>query len=81
MWPAAAPRVVATAGAAHPDGPGELARLQPTELSVRDCHGHEARFPPGPLRHYTYAGCQVSGKWRLLEMPKARLKAIQRASS
>jgi hypothetical protein len=44
-----------------------------------DCHGHEADVPAGPLRHYTYqwrAGRR--GKRRLLEMPKQRLKAIQR---
>jgi hypothetical protein len=44
-----------------------------------DCRGQEARLPAGPLRHYTYqwrAG--RLGKRRLLEMPKPRMKAIQR---
>src|SRR5262249_20203524 len=40
---------------------------------------HEAHVPPGPLRHYTYSWLpKRAGKWRLLEMPKARLKALQR---
>jgi hypothetical protein len=44
-----------------------------------DCLGREATTPAGPLRHYTY--CWLAGrhgKARLLEMPKQRLKAIQR---
>ena len=54
--------------------------LKPTELAwLADCHGHEADAPPGPLRHYTYRWLpKAFGKWRLLEMPKTRLKAIQR---
>jgi RNA-directed DNA polymerase len=54
--------------------------LTPAELDwFADRHGFEARLPAGPLRHYTYhwlAG--RSGKLRLLEKPKQRLKAIQR---
>jgi hypothetical protein len=43
-----------------------------------DRHGFEAAAS-GALRHYTYRLiAKASGKWRLLEMPKARLKAIQR---
>jgi hypothetical protein len=44
-----------------------------------DCHGREAHVPDGPLRHYTYRWIpRRGGKARLLEMPKPRLKAIQR---
>jgi hypothetical protein len=54
--------------------------LTPRELNwFADCFGHEAKVLHGPLRHYTYrwlAGTR--GKSRLLEMPKQRLKAIQR---
>jgi RNA-directed DNA polymerase len=54
--------------------------LQPAELIwFADCHGHEAQARPGPLRHYSYRWlAKRSGTWRLLEAPKARLKAIQR---
>jgi hypothetical protein len=54
--------------------------LKPAELDwFADIHGGEANVPAGPLRHYTYQWLpKVSGKWRLLEMPKRRLKAIQR---
>jgi hypothetical protein len=54
--------------------------LTPAELAwFADCHGREAKVPPGPLRHYTYRWlAQPGGKARLLEMPKQRLKAIQR---
>jgi hypothetical protein len=44
-----------------------------------DCHHLTAQAPPGPLRHYTYQWLRNrSGQARLLEMPKQRLKAIQR---
>jgi hypothetical protein len=44
-----------------------------------DCQGREAKVPPGPLRHYTYHWlAKPSGRSRLLESPKSRLKAIQR---
>jgi len=44
-----------------------------------DCQGREARVPPGPLRHYHYQWLiRRSGKVRLLEIPKPRLKALQR---
>jgi RNA-directed DNA polymerase len=54
--------------------------LTPTELDwFADCHGHEADVKQGPLRHYTYRFVpKASGKWRLLEKPKPRLKALQR---
>jgi RNA-directed DNA polymerase len=63
--------------------PGALAEwlgLTPRELDwFADCHGFEARVPDGPLRHYTYRPVSGrSGKVRLLEVPKARLKAVQR---
>ncbi len=53
--------------------------LQMAELDwFADCRGREADTPPGPLRHYSYAWLPGrSGKWRLLEAPKPRLKAIQ----
>ena len=39
----------------------------------------EARLPPGPLRHYRYRWIpKSSGGVRLLEIPKPRLKQIQR---
>ncbi|HYT87545.1 MAG TPA: reverse transcriptase family protein [Gemmataceae bacterium] len=44
-----------------------------------DRQGREAKVPAGPLRHYTYRWLpRRGGRWRLLEMPKARLKALQR---
>jgi hypothetical protein len=44
-----------------------------------DCQGREAKLPPGPLRHYAYRWvAKRSGRSRLIEMPKQRLKAIQR---
>jgi hypothetical protein len=44
-----------------------------------DRHGGEAHAPLGPLRHYTYRWMkQTSGKMRLLERPKQRLKTLQR---
>jgi hypothetical protein len=63
--------------------PGALADrlgLRPRELDwFADCRGLEAKVPPGPLRHYTYTWLlKRSGKLRLLEMPKQRLKALQR---
>ena len=54
--------------------------LTPKELAwFADCFGREAKVPLGPLRHYTYRWLvSARGKARLLEMPKKRLKAIQR---
>ena len=44
-----------------------------------DCLGQEARVKSSKLRHYTYRWLpKRGGKWRLLEVPKSRLKAIQR---
>jgi hypothetical protein len=43
------------------------------------CAAREQRVPVGPLRHYHYRWVAKSaGRWRLLEIPKRRLKAIQR---
>jgi hypothetical protein len=40
---------------------------------------HPSRAGAGPLGHYTYRRiAKPSGAWRLLEMPKVRLKALQR---
>jgi hypothetical protein len=54
--------------------------LSASELDwFADFRSWEADLPPGPLRHYTYRWLpKASGKWRLLEAPKARLKALQR---
>ncbi len=44
-----------------------------------DCQGREAKVPAGPLRHYAYRWvAKRGGRSRLIEMPKRRLKAIQR---
>jgi hypothetical protein len=44
-----------------------------------DCQGREAKLPPGPLRHFTYRWVpKRGGRSRLIEMPKRRLKAVQR---
>jgi hypothetical protein len=63
--------------------PGALAEwlgLTPAELDwFADGQGREARAPDGPLRHYAYRWVpKRGGRWRLIEMPKRRLKAIQR---
>jgi hypothetical protein len=63
--------------------PGALAAwlgLAPGALDwFADCQGREARLPAGPLRHYAYRWvAKRGGRTRLIEMPKARLKAIQR---
>jgi RNA-directed DNA polymerase len=43
-----------------------------------DVHGWEAIVPPGRLRHYTHLWLpKASGQWRLLEVPKPRLKSFQ----
>jgi hypothetical protein len=87
FWPR--PVMAPAAGAASSWGvpalstPGALAEwldLTPRELDwFADCHGFEARVPDGPLRHYTYRSVPGrSGKVRLIEVPKARLKAVQR---
>jgi hypothetical protein len=54
--------------------------LTPGELDwFADCQGREGHLPPGPLRHYTYRWlAKRSGRARLIEMPRPRLKAIQR---
>jgi hypothetical protein len=54
--------------------------LTPGELDwFADCQGRAVRAPAGPLRHYTYQWLAGrGGKRRLLEMPKRRLKEIQR---
>jgi hypothetical protein len=63
--------------------PGALTdwlNLAPAELDwFADCQGREARLPAGPLRHYAYRWvAKRGGRARLIEMPKARLKAVQR---
>jgi hypothetical protein len=63
--------------------PGHLAQwlgLSTGELDwFADLRGCESHAPDGPLRHYHYRWLpKRSGASRLLEIPKARLKAIQR---
>jgi RNA-directed DNA polymerase len=63
--------------------PGALAGwlgLKHAELDwFADCHGREAKVPSGPLRHYRYQWVQSRArKLRILEIPKTRLKAVQR---
>jgi hypothetical protein len=63
--------------------PGTLAAwlgLTPGELDwFADSQGREARVPGGPLRHYSYHWLRRrSGRPRLLEVPKPRLKSVQR---
>src|SRR5439155_20881591 len=44
-----------------------------------DCRGRERSAPAGPLRHYCYRWlAKPGGRARLLEVPKGRLRAIQR---
>jgi hypothetical protein len=71
-WPV--PALATTAALA------EWLGLTPGQLDwFADCQGREARHPPGPLRHYGYRWLAGrSGKRRLLEQPRARLKALQR---
>jgi RNA-directed DNA polymerase len=62
---------------------GELARwlkISPAELDwFADCHGHERKHAEGPLRHYRYRWIpKSSGRMRLVEIPKVRLKNLQR---
>ena len=54
--------------------------LTPLQLEwFADCHGQEACVDSRKLQHYTYRWLpKRAGKWRLLEVPKSRLKAIQR---
>ena len=55
-------------------------RLSPGELDwFADVQGRNRRQPGGPLTHYTHRWVpKRGGRFRLLEVPKARLKAIQR---
>jgi hypothetical protein len=53
--------------------------LAPGELDwFADDQGRGRLAPPGPLRHYTYRWRTARRKVRLLEVPKSRLKALQR---
>lgn len=62
---------------------GDLARwaeLEPTELDwFTDYRNTERRSGPGPLRHYHYRWMRKrSGAYRLVEVPKERLRQAQR---
>jgi retron-type reverse transcriptase len=77
-------RLQPTAAVRELTTPGDVAHwldLTPPQLDwLADCHGREAQRPVGPLRHYYYlAVAKPSGKQRLLEIPKSRLKAIQQS--
>lgn len=63
--------------------PGKLAEwlgLAPSELEwFADCQSRERHLPDGPLRHYRYRWiAKRHGEARLIEVPKPRLKLIQR---
>jgi RNA-directed DNA polymerase len=63
--------------------PGTLAEwlgLPPNVLEwFADCQSRERRLPDGPLRHYRYRWqTKRHGEARLIEVPKPRLKFIQR---
>jgi hypothetical protein len=63
--------------------PAELADwlgLRPAELDwFAGSAGRGRRTPPGPLRHYNHRWLtKANGKARLLEIPKGRLKHLQR---
>jgi RNA-directed DNA polymerase len=79
-----APRMAATPwpvpALPSPAALAEWLGLTPGELDwFADCQGREARVPAGPLRHYAYRWlAKRGGRARLIEMPKARLKEIQR---
>ena len=62
---------------------GELARwleISAAELDwFADCFGRERQHADGPLRHYRYRWIpKSSGRKRLVEIPKPRLKNLQR---
>jgi retron-type reverse transcriptase len=64
--------------------PGEIAKwlgITPSQLDwLADCQGRERQRPFGPLRHYHYVPiAERMGRKRLLEIPKTRLKQIQRS--
>ncbi|HLJ11398.1 MAG TPA: reverse transcriptase family protein, partial [Planctomycetaceae bacterium] len=77
-------RKLSTAGALPKlTTPGELARwleISPGELDwFADCFGGERLRRAGPLRHYRYLWLSKrSGRKRLLESPKLRLKNFQK---
>jgi hypothetical protein len=75
MMPAAWPVPVLANSTALADWLG----LKPGELEwFADPQGRERLTPDGPLRHYRYRYRVSRRKVRLLEVPKARLKELQR---
>jgi hypothetical protein len=80
MMPApGAPSSWAVPALASPAALAEWLGLELGELDwFADVQGRERRADPGPLRHYTYRWRTTRRKARLLEVPKSRLKAIQR---
>ncbi|MFO0960618.1 MAG: reverse transcriptase family protein [Isosphaeraceae bacterium] len=81
MWPSSGPPSAwespALVGTAELAG---LLGLSPAELEwFADVQGRNRRSPDGPLRHYRVLWRRKrSGEVRVIEVPKARLKAIQR---
>ncbi len=63
-----------------PSALAEWLGLQPSELDwLADSQSRGRRVASGPLTHYLYRWqAKASGSARLIEAPKARLKAIQR---
>ena len=79
---APAPRLVDAIHVPEITTEGDLATwlgLSPGELDwFADCAGHERTPLPGVLRHYRYRLLpKRSGRMRLLEIPKPRLKSLQ----
>ena len=80
---APAPGIRLSAGLPALTTAGELARwlqISPAELDwFADCRGRERQHAEGPLRHYRYRWIpKSSGRKRLVEIPKVRLKNLQR---
>jgi hypothetical protein len=72
-----------TWGVAELATPGELAQWLGIPLNqldwFADCQGRERHLPAGPLRHYRYRWARKrAGGVRLIEVPKTRLRTIQR---
>lgn len=81
MWPTPGePTGWAVPPITSPADLAEFLGLSPGELDwFADVQGRDRRAPDGPLRHYrTLWRRKRSGEVRVIEVPKARLKAIQR---
>jgi hypothetical protein len=81
MTPAAGPpQFWAVPALSSPGALAEWLGIEPSELDwFADCQGRHRQAEAGPLHHYTYRWLVARrGKARLLEVPKARLKHLQR---